>query len=67
MKEYITDKEFTTLLEDIAYKLSNDKLDECKKMLEQVISDNDNEEKYIDRTYIGNVKAKKRIMSRLQI
>lgn len=61
MKEYITDKEFYTLLEDIVYKLENNKIDECGNMLQQIISDTEHEEKYIDRTYIGNVKLKKRI------
>lgn len=64
MEEYITDKELQTLMEDIIYKLSNNELTECQTMLEKIISDTENEQKYIDRTYIGSVKTKRR-MSRI--
>lgn len=61
MKEYITDEEFYTLLEDIVLKIEAGKADECRDMLSQLIIDADTEERYIDRTYIGNVKTKKRM------
>ncbi len=61
MEEYITDKDLLVLLEDIEDKLQNDKVEECKEMLEQIMQDSKQEKKYIDRTYIGNVKARKRI------
>lgn len=61
MEEYITDKELVTLLEDIEDKLQNNKVQECKNMLEQIMQDSTQQKKYIDRTYIGTVKARKRV------
>lgn len=61
MNEYITDKDLLTLLEDIDDKLQNNKVTECKSMLEQIMQDSKQPEKYIDRTYIDTVKARKRV------
>lgn len=61
MEEYITDKEFCVLLEEIVYKIENGKDDECREMLSQIITDANKGERYIDRTYIGSVKTKKRL------
>lgn len=61
MKEYITDKELLILLRDIADKLENNELQECQSMIGQIIQDSRQEEKYIDRTYIGTVNARKRV------
>lgn len=61
MREYITDEEFTTLLEDIVYKLQNGEIEECSKLLQQVIKDTEEQERYIDRTYINEVKVRKRL------
>lgn len=60
MEEYITDEQFQTLLEDVVYKLENHQIDELIAMVEQMLADADSQEKFIDRTYIGNLKAKKR-------
>lgn len=61
MEEYITDEQFQTLLEDIQHKLENGKLQECHDMLEQILLDAQENKKYIDRTYIGDLKNKKRL------
>lgn len=60
MEEYITDAEFQTVLEDIIYKLDNGDLEVVFSMLQTMIEDADKEEHFIDRTYIGAVKAKKK-------
>ena len=56
MEEYITDAEFQTLMEEILDKLKNNQITECQKLLEQIMKDAEENEKYIDRTYIGQVK-----------
>ena len=61
MEEYITDEQFQTLLEDIQHKLENGKQQECHDMLEQILLDAQENKKYIDRTYIGDLKNKKRL------
>lgn len=61
MEEYITDTEFQTLMEEILDKLKNNQVTECQKLLEQIMKDAEENEKYIDRTYIGQVKIKKRL------
>ena len=61
MEKYITDKELVTLLEDIEDKLQKNEVRECKSMLKQIMQDSEEQEKYIDRTYIGSVKARKRV------
>jgi hypothetical protein len=60
MEEYISDSQLQTLLEDMQDKLENDQIKECRDMLIQILEDAENQEKYIDRTYLGNVKEKKR-------
>ena len=60
MEEYITDAEFQTVLEDIIYKLDNGDVEAVSLMLQTMIEDADKEEHFIDRTYIGAVKAKKK-------
>lgn len=67
MSEYITDIEFETLLEDIQEKLKSNKVEECDAMLKKIIEDGKNNTKYIDRTYIGEVKARKRMNRIAQI
>lgn len=61
MKEYITNSEFEILLEDIQDKLDHQKIEECRAMLTQIIDDGKKQNRYIDRTYIGEVKARKRL------
>lgn len=61
MEEYITEAEFQTLMEEILEKLKNHQIAECKQLLEQVMKDAEENEKYIDHTYIGQVKSKKRL------
>ena len=61
MNEYITDKDLLTLLEDINDKLQNDKVKECQSMLEQIMQDSRHQKKYIDRTYISTIKARKKV------
>lgn len=60
MEEYITDAEFQTVLEDIIYKLDNGDVEAVSSMLQTMIEDADKEKHFIDRTYIGEVKAKKK-------
>lgn len=60
MEEYITVAEFQTVLEDIIYKLDNGDIEAVSSMLQTMIEDADKEEHFIDRTYIGTVKAKKK-------
>lgn len=60
MKEYITDTEFITLMEDLQNKIKNENFGECKSMINRMIKDIKNKERYIDRTYIGAVKERKR-------
>jgi hypothetical protein len=61
MEEYITNSEFKILLEDIQDKLDHQKIEECRAMLTQIIDDGKKQNRYIDRTYIGEVKARKRM------
>ena len=61
MEEYITDVEFKTLMDEILEKLKKNQITECKQLLEQIMKDAKENEKYIDRTYIGQVKSKKRL------
>ena len=61
MEEYITEAEFQTLMEEILEKLKNHQISECTQLLEQVMKDAEENEKYIDHTYIGQVKSKKRL------
>ena len=61
MEEYITNSEFEILLEDIQDKLDHQKIEECRAMLTQIIDDGKKQNRYIDRTYIGEIKARKRI------
>ncbi len=61
MEEYITDNELRTLMEEILEKLKKQEVMECQQLLEQVMKDAKENEKYIDRTYIGQVKNKKRL------
>jgi len=61
MEEYITDAEFQTLMEEILEKLKNQQIAECKQLLEKIMKDAEENEKYIDRTYLGQVKSKKRL------
>lgn len=59
-KEYIQADQFTSLLLDIHQKLSQGEVSECQDMLNQILDDAKQKEIYIDRTYIGNLKEKKR-------
>lgn len=61
MEEYITEAEFQTFMEEILEKLKNHQITECTQLLEQVMKDAEENEKYIDHTYIGQVKSKKRL------
>lgn len=61
MKEYITETELQTLMEEILEKLKKSQITECKQLLEQVMKDAEEKEKYIDHTYLGKVKSKKRL------
>ena len=60
MKEYITDTEFIALMEDLQNKIKNENFRECKSMINQMIKDIKKKERYIDRTYIGAIKERKR-------
>ena len=61
MEEYITEAEFQTLIEEILEMLKQQQITECKQLLERVMKDAEENEKYIDHTYIGQVKSKKRL------
>lgn len=60
MKEYIQPEQFETLISDISQKLDHGAVAECRDMLEQMLSDVKKQDRYIDRTYIGNINRKKR-------
>ena len=60
MEEYITDGEFQTVLEDIMYKIENGDLESITAMLKTMIDDAEKEVHYIDRTYLGKVREKKK-------
>ena len=59
-KEYISTEQFTSLLTEIHQKLELGEVAECDDMLRQILSDTQSQESYIDRTYFGNLKEKKR-------
>ena len=59
-REYIQTDQFTSLLKDIIQKLSDGEVSECEDMLRQILDDTGSQSSYIDRTYIGNLKEKKR-------
>ena len=60
MEEYITEKELKTVLLDIQYKLEHGEDKACMDMLNQMVTDAEEGERFIDRTYLGNVQSKKR-------
>ena len=60
MKKYLQPEQFATLLSDIHNKLQHGEITECEDMLGRMLEDVKTEESYIDRTYIGNLKEKKR-------
>ena len=60
MEEYITEKELKTVLLDIQYKLEHGEDKACMDMLNQMVTDAKEGERFIDRTYLGNVQSKKR-------
>lgn len=59
--EYIRNTDFQVLLQEIQDKLEHKEIEECCKMLNQIMKVSENQGKYIDRTYIGQVKARKRM------
>ena len=59
-REYIQTDQFASLLKDIIQKLSEGEVSECEDMLRQILDDTGSQSSYIDRTYIGNLKEKKR-------
>lgn len=61
MDEYIRNTDFQVLLQEILDKLEHKEIEECCKMLNQIMKVSENQGKYIDRTYIGQVKARKRM------
>lgn len=61
MKDYITDEQLQILAEDIQNKLKNGEAEECQRLLEQIISDAKENQQYIDRTYIADLKKRKRL------
>ena len=52
--------QFTSLLKDVIHKLSEGEVSEGEDMLRQILGDTGSQSSYIDRTYIGNLKEKKR-------
>ena len=60
-KEYITDNELRTLVEDLMHKIENGDIDQVKSDLTKVLSDSQTEDRYIDRTYISKVKDQRRL------
>ncbi|MCF0133425.1 MAG: hypothetical protein HUJ72_06125 [Blautia sp.] len=61
MQEYITDTEYKTVLEDISIKLKEGKNNELMEMVDALITDAKTSTHFIDRTYLGGVKEKKRL------
>ena len=59
-KDYISTEQFASLLTEIHQKLGMGEVAECDDMLRQILSDARSQESYIDRTYMGNLKEKKR-------
>ena len=60
-KDYISTEQFTLLLTEIHQKLEMGEVAECHEILRQILSDTQSWDSYIDRTYIKNLKEKKRI------
>ena len=60
-KEYITDSELKTLVEDLMSKIESGDIEQVKDDLHQVLSDAENRERYIDRTYLSKVKDQRRL------
>lgn len=60
-KEYITDSELKTLVEDLVSKIENGDIEQVKNDLNQVLSDAEKGERYIDRTYLSKVKDQRRL------
>lgn len=60
-QKYISDEQFETLLEEIKGKISSEDTKECEMLLQKASEDVKAGENYIDRTYIGEVRNKKRL------
>ena len=58
--KYITESELKILLEDLTLKLDEGKTDLVRQDLRRLIEDLKSSRKYIDRTYLAQVKAQKR-------
>lgn len=59
-KEYIGTEQFVSLLTDIRQKIGQGKIAECDEMLRRMLDDAEAQERYIDRTYLGDLKERKR-------
>lgn len=59
MNEYIQAEQFTLLLTDIQQKIEQGKINECSKMLIEMLADAKTQDSYIDRTYIGSLNERK--------
>ena len=59
-KEYISAEQFTSVLTDIHKKIEMGEISECDNMLKRMLSEARLNESCIDRTYIDNLREKKR-------
>ena len=60
MENYITETEFQSVLEEIICKIDTGELESVSLMIKKMIEDTEKEKHFIDRTYIGEIKAKKK-------
>lgn len=58
--QYISETELMNLMEDLSLKLQDGRTEQVKQELEKLIDDCRTEKKYIDRTYLMEVKNQKR-------
>ena len=58
--DYIRTEQFVSLLADIRQQIGEGKIAECDEMLRHMLDDAKVQERYIDRTYLENLKERKR-------
>ncbi len=60
INEYIADRDFQNLMEDLIQKIESGSAAEVKQYLERLLTDSRTQEHYIDRTYMSKIRDQKR-------
>ncbi len=60
IRDYISEEELTVLLQDIQQKISKGEYEACSDMVGEIITERSANRKSFDKTYITNLKLRKR-------